>query len=160
MARTRRRLETACGEQKDRAQPRTRDRPVVHLLAAWLQRPRTVIPQRQVDSKRNEISALRPLLEPVDLTGKVVTSDALLTQHDHAGVLVEEKNAHCTALIKGNHPTLHSRHEIPLMDGSSSTPPGTSLAMGSATTRSSDTAWGGRGRRPRSQRRDPGRPPG
>jgi hypothetical protein len=40
----------------------------------------------------------------VDLTGKVVTFDALLTQHDHARFLVEEKEAHYIALSKGNHP--------------------------------------------------------
>ncbi|MGI5517402.1 ISAs1 family transposase [Streptomyces sp. CA-106131] len=101
---------------------RTGDRRAVHLLAACLHGTRTVIAQRQVDSKSNEISAFRPLLEPVDLTGKVVTFDALLTQHDHARFLVEEKSAHYIALIKGNHPTLHVHlkqlpwHEIPLMD--------------------------------------------
>ncbi|RNL68239.1 ISAs1 family transposase [Streptomyces sp. I6] len=58
---------------------RTRDRRAVHLLAACLHGTRTVIAQRQVDSKSNEISAFRPLLEPVDLTDKVVTFDALLT---------------------------------------------------------------------------------
>jgi hypothetical protein len=77
---------------------RTRDHRAVHLLAACLHGTRTVIAQRQVDSKSNEISAFRPLLEPVDLTDKVVTFDALLTQHDHARFLVEEKNAHYIAL--------------------------------------------------------------
>ncbi|WP_409467292.1 ISAs1 family transposase [Streptomyces sp. HC307] len=100
---------------------RTRERRAVHLLAASIHRTRTVIAQRQVDSKSNEISAFRPLLEPLDLTGKVVTFDALLTQHDQARFLIEEKNAHYIALIKGNHPTLHAQlkqlpwSEIPLM---------------------------------------------
>ncbi|WP_327745094.1 ISAs1 family transposase [Streptomyces europaeiscabiei] len=101
---------------------RTRDRRAVRLLAACLHGTRTVIDQRQVGIKSNEISAFRPLLEPVNLTSKVVTFDALLTQHDHARFLVEDKKAHYIALVKGNHPTLHAQlkqlpwHEIPLMD--------------------------------------------
>jgi hypothetical protein len=47
----------------------TRERRAVHLLAACLYGTRTVIAQRQVDSKSNEISAFRPLLEPVHLAG-------------------------------------------------------------------------------------------
>jgi hypothetical protein len=36
-----------------------------------------VLAQVRVDGKSNEISAFRPLLEQVDLTATVVTSDAL-----------------------------------------------------------------------------------
>lgn len=55
---------------------------------------RTVIAQRQVATKSNEITAFRSLLAPLDLTDTVVTFDALLTQHDHARFLVQDKNAH------------------------------------------------------------------
>ncbi|WP_329492964.1 ISAs1 family transposase [Kitasatospora herbaricolor] len=101
---------------------RTRDRRAVHLLAAALHGTRTVIAQRQVDSKSNEITAFQPLLNPLDLTDTVVTFDAMLTQHDHARFLVEDKHAHYIALVKANHPTLHDQlrrlpwREVPLMD--------------------------------------------
>jgi predicted transposase YbfD/YdcC len=81
-----------------------------------------VLAQREVDAKSNEITAFRPLLEPLDLTGAVVTFDALLTQTDHAKFLVEEKGAHYIAVLKGNHPTLHALvkdlpwKDVPLMD--------------------------------------------
>ncbi|WP_274919539.1 ISAs1 family transposase [Streptomyces sp. WZ-12] len=100
---------------------RTRDQRTVHLLAACLHGTRAVIAQRQVETKSNEITAFQPLLAELDLTDTVVTFDALLTQHDHARFLVEEKNAHYIALIKANHPTLHARlkqlpwKEVPLM---------------------------------------------
>jgi predicted transposase YbfD/YdcC len=100
---------------------RTRTARAVHLLAAVRHRSRTVLGQRQVSSKSNEITAFKPLLEPLDLTGKVVTFDALHTQHEHARFLVEDKKAHYVALIKDNHPTLHARlkklpwAEVPLM---------------------------------------------
>ncbi|MFF9217411.1 hypothetical protein [Streptomyces viridosporus] len=67
-----------------------------------------MLAQREVDAKSNEITAFRPLLEPLDLISAVVTFDALLTQTDHAKFLVEEKRAHYIAVLKGNHPSLHT----------------------------------------------------
>ena len=81
-----------------------------------------MLAQREVDAKSNEITAFRPLLDPLDLTGAVVTFDALLTQTDHAKFLVEEKRAHYIAVLKGNHPSLHTLvkdlpgKEVPLLD--------------------------------------------
>lgn len=49
----------------------------VHLLAAALHDSQTVIAQRQVTAKSNEIPALTPLLENLDLHGVVVTADAM-----------------------------------------------------------------------------------
>ena len=48
------------------------------------------ISQKQIASKSNEIPAARPLLEPLNLKGKVVTGDALHTQRDLARFLVEK----------------------------------------------------------------------
>lgn len=62
--------------------------------------------QRQIESKRNEIPAARPLLEPLDLRGKVVSADAMHAQKDLARFLVEDKHAHYCFTIKGNQPTL------------------------------------------------------
>ncbi|MGW5256774.1 transposase [Streptomyces sp. NPDC004012] len=52
----------------------------VHLLAAALHDSQTVIAQRQVAAKRNELPAFIPLLENLDLRGVVVTADAMHTQ--------------------------------------------------------------------------------
>ncbi len=79
----------------------------VHLLAA-MNATGLVLAQQEVDAKTNEITVFRPLLAPLDLTGTVVTFDALHSQTDHARFLVDDKNAHYIALIKGNHPTLHT----------------------------------------------------
>jgi hypothetical protein len=48
----------------------------VHLLSA-LRDDGIVLAQREVDAKGNEITAFRPLLDPLNLTGAVVTFDAL-----------------------------------------------------------------------------------
>ncbi|WNI14749.1 transposase [Actinacidiphila sp. ITFR-21] len=69
-----------------------------HLLSA-------VTPaQREVGAKTNETAAFRPPLEPLDLAGTVVTFDALHSVKDQVRWPVQEKNAHYTAVIKGNQP--------------------------------------------------------
>lgn len=65
----------------------------VHLLSAIIQQEGITIAQKQIASKSNEIPTARPLLEPLDLKGKVVTGDALHTQRDLARFIVKEKQA-------------------------------------------------------------------
>ena len=78
----------------------------VHLLAALLQPQGSVIAQAEVDAKTNEIPALRELLAPLAIDGRVVTADALHTQRETARFLVEEKNAHYLFTLKDNQKTL------------------------------------------------------
>lgn len=47
-----------------------------------------------------------PLLDPIDIRGKDITADALLTQRKLADYLVEERKAHYHFTVKGNQPTL------------------------------------------------------
>ena len=51
----------------------------VHLLAALVPGKGVVLSQEQVDGKSNEIKAIRPLLDRLDLCGKVVSADAMHT---------------------------------------------------------------------------------
>ncbi|MFI9274609.1 ISAs1 family transposase [Kitasatospora sp. NPDC052896] len=93
----------------------------VHLLAA-MTADGQVIAQREVGHKTNEITVFKPLLAPLDLAGTVVTFDALHSQTEHARFLVEDKQAHYIAVIKGNHPTLQQElrrlpwREVPLQN--------------------------------------------
>jgi len=81
----------------------------VHLLAALAHGSGTVLAQRRVDAKTNEISGFRPLLEPLDLQGKVVTADALHTQAKHARWLVDDEHADYLLTVKGNQPGLQAQ---------------------------------------------------
>jgi predicted transposase YbfD/YdcC len=76
-----------------------------HLLSAVAHTPVVTLAQREVGAKTNETAAFRPLLEPLDLTGAVVTFDDLHSVKDQVRWLVREKNAHYIAVIKGNQPT-------------------------------------------------------
>lgn len=78
----------------------------VHLLAALHQQQGTVLAQRRVDGKTNEITGFQPLLEEVDLEGMVVTADALHCQRAHARYLVAERHADYLFVAKENQPGL------------------------------------------------------
>ncbi|MFI5987923.1 ISAs1 family transposase [Streptomyces sp. NPDC051555] len=86
---------------------RTDTTPAAHLLSAVTATGHTVS-QLRVPDKTNEITGLTALLAPFDLTGTVVTADALHTQREHAKWLVETKNAHYLMVVKGNQPNLHA----------------------------------------------------
>lgn len=59
------------------------------------------------DAKRtNEIKMAIPLLDTVDIEGKDVTADALLTQRKIAEYLVTERHAHYHFTVKGNQKSL------------------------------------------------------
>jgi predicted transposase YbfD/YdcC len=79
----------------------------VHLLAVLDQHTGTVLGQVDVDGKTNEISRFQPLLAPLELTGVVVTADALHTQREHARWLVEDKQAGYLFTVKKNQPRLY-----------------------------------------------------
>lgn len=79
-----------------------------HLLAA-VTHTGVVLAQRQIAEKSNEITAFVPLLSPLDLTGHVVTSDAMQTQRGHARFLRMDKNAHFVFPVLDNQPTLFDR---------------------------------------------------
>jgi predicted transposase YbfD/YdcC len=63
----------------------------------------------EVDVKHNETSHFTALLEPLDLDGAVVTSDALHTVRANLNWLVEDKKAHYIAVVKRNQPLLHAQ---------------------------------------------------
>jgi predicted transposase YbfD/YdcC len=54
--------------------------------------------------RTNEIKMAIPLLEAIDIAGKEVSADALLTQRKLADYLVRERQAHYHFTVKGNQP--------------------------------------------------------
>ena len=59
------------------------------------------------EAKRtNEIKMAVPSLDAIDIQGKDITADALLTQRTFAKYIVERRNAHYHFTVKGNQPTI------------------------------------------------------
>ena len=78
----------------------------VHLLSVFDVATGCVRAQREIDAKTNEIPELAPALAHLDLTGAVVTLDALHTQAETARYLAGHKQAHYLMIAKGNQPGL------------------------------------------------------
>lgn len=75
----------------------------VHLLAAYVPQEGVVLVQVAVDRKENEIVAMPRLLACLDLRGKVVVADAMLTQRE-ASVRIVAAGGDYVWLVKGNQP--------------------------------------------------------
>lgn len=58
------------------------------------------------EKQTNEIKTAIPLLESIDIQGKTISADALLTQCELAHYLVKQRNAHYHFTVKGNQKTL------------------------------------------------------
>lgn len=78
-----------------------------HLLSAVTHHRALTLAQAEVGAKTNETAHFRPLLEPLDLDGSLVTFDALHSVQANVTWLVETKNAHYIAMIKRNQPTAY-----------------------------------------------------
>jgi len=85
---------------------RTATRTAPHLVAALDHTSATVIGQVATAAKSNEIPAVRGLLACFDLTGVVVTVDAMHTQSETATAITSAGGTYVFT-VKGNTPTLH-----------------------------------------------------
>jgi predicted transposase YbfD/YdcC len=76
-----------------------------HLVAALDHATGTVLGQLATAAKSNEIPTVRTLLKTLDLSGAVVTIDALHTQDDTAQVILDGRGDYVMT-VKGNRPKL------------------------------------------------------
>ena len=95
----------------------------LHLVSAISHDSNRLVAQRPVDEKSNEITALRPMLQDVDLDNVVVTADAMQAQQAAARFIVQEKGGDYLFSLKGNQPSIQEKAEALL---NSAFPPSTS----------------------------------
>jgi predicted transposase YbfD/YdcC len=94
------------GKTSRRTYARAKGREPLHMVSACAARQRLVLAQEAVDEKSNEIVAIPRLLERLELTGALVTIDAMGTQTDIADTIVGRGGDYLLAL-KANRPVLH-----------------------------------------------------
>lgn len=78
----------------------------IHVVSAWANQAGLVLGQVKVQEKSNEITAIPELLEMLEVTGCVVTIDAMGTQTAIAEKIIDGGADYVLAL-KGNQSTLH-----------------------------------------------------
>jgi predicted transposase YbfD/YdcC len=114
----------------------------MHLLAAYLPHEGVVLLQVAVESKENEISAAPRVLQSIDLRGKVVRGDALLTQRQ-LSLQVVEAGGEYVWLVKDNQAQL--KQDIALLF--QALPAGTRHRPPDSDFRTAQTVDKGHGRR-------------
>ena len=77
-----------------------------HIVSAFVAENQITLGEIMVDEKSNEITAIPQLLDLADVSGAVVTIDAMGCQTEIAKKIVEKKADYCLAL-KGNQSSLH-----------------------------------------------------
>lgn len=77
-----------------------------HLVSAVLHREGLVVAQTRVPDKTNEIKAVKPLFDGLNIEGAIVTADAMHAQKKACAYFVEEKKADYLFVAKDNQPTL------------------------------------------------------
>ena len=76
------------------------------LVSAWARENGLVLGQLQVSAKSNEITAVPELLRALELSGCIVTLDAMGCQKNIAQE-IKEADAEYVLALKGNHETVH-----------------------------------------------------
>lgn len=92
----------------------------LHVVSAWAGQTGLTLGQVAVDAKSNEITAMPPLLELLDLRDKIVTTDAMGCQRAIAERIIKGGGDYILA-VKDNQPTLHA--EIQAAFAAAATPP-------------------------------------
>lgn len=83
----------------------------IHMLSAWASEQQLVLGQLCVDEKSNEITAIPTLLAALDVSGCVVTIDAMGCQTEIAQQIIDQAGDYLLAL-KGNHPLLYEDTQL------------------------------------------------
>jgi len=79
----------------------------IHMVSAWATANQISLGQVSVDEKSNEITAIPKLLEMLEISGCLVTIDAMGCQTEIAAKIVAGGGDYVLA-VKGNQPTLHA----------------------------------------------------
>jgi predicted transposase YbfD/YdcC len=87
---------------------RNQGKSALHVISAWASEQNLVLAQMKVEDKTNEITAIPALLELLDITGAIITIDAMGTQTEIAKKIIDKKADYILAL-KANHPTLYNQ---------------------------------------------------
>jgi predicted transposase YbfD/YdcC len=96
------------GKTHRRSHDKAAGKKALHLVSAWAAENRLVLAQLATEQKSNEITAIPELLRMLDLSGCIVTIDAMGTQKKVVKQIVQQKGDFALALKK-NHGTLYAK---------------------------------------------------
>jgi predicted transposase YbfD/YdcC len=89
------------GKQLQGSQDTPAGKQAIYLVSAWATQNQLVLGQRRVDEKSNEITAIPKLLKLLDLSGYIVTVDALNTQ-TRVAKIIKDRGGEYILAVKEN----------------------------------------------------------
>jgi predicted transposase YbfD/YdcC len=89
------------GKKLRRSHDKKLGKDAIHMVSAWASENRLVLGQLKVDDKSNEITAIPQLLDLLEISGCIVTIDAMGCQREIAKK-IREKDADYVLALKGN----------------------------------------------------------
>ncbi len=95
------------GKTLRRSHDKSKDKKAIHMVSAWASENKVVLGQLKTKEKSNEITAIPMLLRLLDISGCIITIDAMGTQKNIAKTIVGNKGDYILAL-KENHKTLYN----------------------------------------------------
>jgi predicted transposase YbfD/YdcC len=103
------------GKTLRRSYDRASGKSAIHMVSAWAGANHISLGQVVTDAKSNEITAIPKLLEVLEISGCLVTIDAMGCQTEIAAKIVAG-GADYVLAVKGNQPTLHAGIEAFFLD--------------------------------------------
>lgn len=94
------------GKSVRRSHDQANGQGAIHVVSAWATANHLVLGQQKVAEKSNEITAIPELLRLLDVSGCIVTIDAMGCQTEIAEQIIQE-GADYLLTVKGNQPHLH-----------------------------------------------------
>ena len=94
------------GKTLRRSHDRSDNKKAIHIISAWASTNQVILGQLKTEEKSNEITAIPYLLKLLDLSGCIITIDAMGTQKKIAQTMTEQKSDYVLAL-KENKKTLY-----------------------------------------------------
>lgn len=79
------------GKTLRRSHDKSNGKSAIHVVSAWANENKLVLGQKKVDEKSNEITAIPELLKLLDISGCIVSIDAMGTQKAIASTICECK---------------------------------------------------------------------
>lgn len=107
--------ETVAIDGKAQRRARNKNQNLHYIVNAWAGENRLLLGQYKVSEKSNEITAIPELLRILELSGCIITSDAMGCQKTIAKEIIEADADYVLAL-KGNHETAHEEISTYLQD--------------------------------------------
>lgn len=93
------------GKTLRRSYDKASSKAAIHMVSAWATQNHISLGQRVVDAKSNEITAIPELLRLIEISGALITIDAMGCQTAIAQAIVDRDADYCLA-VKQNQPTL------------------------------------------------------